>query len=142
MLALAFDAGRKITELPMLPAKERKATFRKMRQNGLSVKLAKRKGPATAMAKARAKTRGKENSAEIGIGKVKEPEGTLVNHLVPTTAREMVIASGETTVVSPTTGLRGQAEGNINGNQSHREKAKEADDEHAGEGSRRGRGKG
>jgi hypothetical protein len=106
-LALAFDAGRKITELPMLPAKERKATFRKMRQNGSSVKLAKRKGPATAKAKARAKEKGKENSAEIGIGKVKEPEGKLANHLAPTTAKEMVIASGETTVVSPTMGLRG-----------------------------------
>jgi hypothetical protein len=58
------------------------------------------------MAKARAKEKGKENSAEIGIGKVKEPEGKLVNHLVPTIAREIVIASGETTVGSPTTGLR------------------------------------
>jgi hypothetical protein len=140
MLALAFDAGRRIIELPMLPAKEKKVISRKMLRIGLNAKQARRKGTATA--KARAKARRKENSAEIGIGKVKEPEGTLGNHLVPTIAKEMVIASGETTVVSLTTGLRGGKEGNVNGNQSHREKAKEADDEHAGEGSRRGRGKG
>jgi hypothetical protein len=103
MLALAFDADRKITELPMLPAKERKAIFKRMRRSGSSAKQAKRKGPATAMerAKARAKERGR--TAEIGIGKEK---GTLGSHLAPTIAKEMAIASGETTVVSPTMGLR------------------------------------
>ncbi len=44
-LALVSDAGKKTTELPMLPAKERKANFRKMRQIGLSVRQAKRNGP-------------------------------------------------------------------------------------------------
>jgi hypothetical protein len=97
MLALAFDAGRKITELPMLPAKEKKATFKKMRQSGLSTKQAKRKGPAKARAKAN------ENPAAIGIGKEKE---NLGNHLAQTTAKGMAITSGEINVVSPTKGLR------------------------------------
>jgi hypothetical protein len=106
MPALVFDAGRKTIEPPMLLAKEKKVTFRKMLRIGLNGKQAKRKE----MAKAKAKERGKENPAETGTGKVKEPEGTLGNHLVPTTAKGMITANGGTTVVSPTTGLRGASE--------------------------------
>ncbi len=110
MLALAFDAGRKIIELPMLPAKEKKVFSRKMLRIGLNAKQVRieETAMAKARAKAREKAREKENSAEIGIGKVKEPEGTLGNHLVPTIAKGMVIANWETTVVSLTTGLRGK----------------------------------
>jgi hypothetical protein len=63
-----------------------------MRQSGLSAKQAK-KGPATAMGKARAKAKAKEkgNPAEIEIGKEK---GTLGNHLALTIAKAMAIASG------------------------------------------------
>ena len=109
-LALVSDAGRKTTELPMLPAKERKANFKKMRQIGLSVRQAKRKRPENAIPRARAKERGKENPAETETGKEKEPEETLGNHLVPTIAKAMAIVSGETTAVSPTTGLKGASE--------------------------------
>ena len=106
MPALASDADRKIIEPPMLLAKEKKVTSRKMLRIGLNEKQAKRK----AMAKAKAKERGKENPAETETGKEKEPEGTLGNHLVPTIAKAMAIANGETTVVSPTTGLRRASE--------------------------------
>jgi hypothetical protein len=60
--------------------------------------------PSPCSERARAKVKEKQNPATIGIGKEK---GTLGNHLVPTMAKAMAIASGETTVVSPTTGLRG-----------------------------------
>ena len=102
MPALASDADRKIIEPPMLPAKEKMVTSRKMLRIGLNAKQAKRKGMA--MAKAKAKAKAKER------GKEKEPEGTLGNHLVPTIAKAMAIANGETTVVSPTTGLRRASE--------------------------------
>jgi hypothetical protein len=62
------------------------------------------------MPRARAKERGKENPAETGTGKEKEPEETLGNHLVPTIAKAMAIVNGETTAVSPTTGLKGASE--------------------------------
>jgi hypothetical protein len=75
MQALAFDAGRKTTELPMLPAKERKAIFKRMCQSGLSAKQVKRKGRATAMGEAKAKEKEKGNSVEIGIGKEKGTQG-------------------------------------------------------------------
>jgi hypothetical protein len=87
----------------MLPAKEKKVIFKRMRQSGSSAKQAKRTGPATAMEREKARAKAKRNPAEIGIGKEK---GTLVNHLAPTIAKEMAIASGETTVVSPTMGLK------------------------------------
>jgi hypothetical protein len=110
MPALASDADRKIIEPSMLLAKEKKVTSRMMLRIGLNAKQAKRKGMAMAKAKEKEKEREKENPAETETGKGKEPEGTLGNHLVPTIAKAMAIANGETTVVSPTTGLRGASE--------------------------------
>jgi hypothetical protein len=75
----------------MLPAKEKKASFKKMHQIGFSAKQARTKGPATAMDRERAKEKEKGKPAEIGIGKERGMQGS---HLVLTIAKEMAIASG------------------------------------------------
>jgi hypothetical protein len=97
------DAGRKTTVPPIQPAKERKASSKKMRLSGLNERRGRRQEPEAA--KEKAKEKGKRMAT--GIGKVKEPEGTQGNHLVLTIAKEMAIANGVTTVVSLTTDLRG-----------------------------------
>ena len=81
-----------------------------MRQSGSSAKPAKRKGPEAEKVRAKAKEKGKENPAGTETGKEKGLEETLGNHLVPTIAKAMAIVNGETTAVSPTTGLKGASE--------------------------------
>jgi hypothetical protein len=84
----------------MKPAKERRAIVIKTRRNGLS----ERREKEVVKEKAKAKAKEKERRKETGTGKVKER-----NYLAPTTTKEMAIANGATTVVSPTKGLKGES---------------------------------